>query len=291
MTISIGHSKGFQNAVDLLTVRRDGTERYVGASAKTPWQRLYGGQIIGQAIMAAANSLSDRWRPSALHLNFLQPGSPKEDVTYQVTPLKKGKTLSVIRVDATQLRGLIATATVSFHTGDGGGFDSQQLVPEMPSRIAMAKQDLLSFAPLAIQRYWLPDPPLELVPVSVDRYRTGKAQKADQSYWLRFKGEIDPEADVPAIHCALIAYASDMTLLDTALAAHGQTIFSDSISGSSLDHAMWFHRAIRTGEWYLYIQDAPSAANGRAFTRGRFYTEAGTLVCSVSQEGIIRPRS
>lgn len=283
------HSNADRALSDLLRLQPDAEGRLIGRSATTSWQRLYGGQLLGQAIVAAAHRVEPIKRVHSLHASFLRPGSPVEDVLYATELLKDGRSLSVIRVDASQSGRLITTATVSFHIDEEAAFEHSVGMPDMAGPEEIDAPDLLTFAPLPIQRYWQQQPSLEIVPVEVSRYRTGQGQGDTQAYWVRTTGDADPTKDNNGTaQAALLAYLSDMTLLDTALAPHGPTLFSDAISGASLDHAMWFHRPVDASAWHLYVQNAPIAARARGFTQGRFFSQDGQLVCSVAQEGIIR---
>ncbi len=143
-------------------------------------------------------------------------------------------------------------------------------------------------APENVQKYWLRERPIELRPTNVEHFITRKTLEPVQHVWIRATGKL-PEN--PAIQQSVLAYASDMTLLDTSLFAHGRAIFDPKLQVASLDHAMWFHRSLNMEEWHLYSQDSPSTSGARGFTRGNIYSSDGVLVASTCQEGLIRPRS
>ena len=159
--------------------------------------------------------------------------------------------------------------------------------PENLPDEAEMKNSVLPRMPDPVRAYFERERPIELRPVEFERYLTGKPMDARFHVWIRATGRLP---DDPAFHQCVLAYASDFTLLDTSLVAHGRTVFERSIQAASLDHALWFHRPFRTDEWLLYVQDSPSASGARGFARGLIYTRAGSLIASVAQEGLIRNR-
>ena len=162
--------------------------------------------------------------------------------------------------------------------------------PEIPSELPderMLKERLLPEMPGPIRDYFEQERPIELRHADPMRYVDGKPRGLGQNVWLRATGPLPDDA---AVHQCVLAYASDMTLLDSSLAPHGSSVFSSEIQAASLDHSLWFHRPFRADQWLLYVQDTPFAGGARALTRGRIYTEAGELVASVAQEGLIRRR-
>ena len=148
-------------------------------------------------------------------------------------------------------------------------------------------QTILKRAPEAVRRYWERPRPIEFRPISFDHYLTTDKLEPVQRVWVRCPGEI---GDDRALNAAVLAYLSDMTLLDTSLFAHGLSVFDKRIQAASLDHAMWFHRPVRVSDWLLYAQDSPSSSGARGLTRGSLYSADGVLTASVAQEGLIRPR-
>jgi len=156
----------------------------------------------------------------------------------------------------------------------------------LPSE-AEFKKRITPLMPEAVRRYYERERPIELRPVEYNRYGGEKLAGDRFHVWVRATGRLPDE---PAIHQCVLAYASDMTLLDAALIAHGRSVLSDDIMAASLDHAMWFHRPFRADEWLLYAQDSPSLAGSRGFARGLIFASDGTLVASVAQEGLLRQR-
>ncbi len=259
-----------------------------GRSPQVGWQRVFGGQVIGQALVAACRTVEDR-QPHSLHAYFLLPGDPKVPIIYEVERLRDGRSFTTRRVKAIQHGRAIFAMSVSFHR-DEPGFEHQIAMPvvpgpeELPSE-AEVKAGILPRMPDPVRAYYERERPIELRPVEYERYAARTPMKPAFNVWIRATGRLP---DDPAIHQAVLAYASDMTLLDSALVAHGRTVFDRSIQGASLDHALWFHRPFRADEWLLYAQDRPSASGARGFSRGSIFTRDGVLVASVAQEGLIR---
>ena len=181
--------------------------------------------------------------------------------------------------------------SVSFHN-DEDGLDHQMAMPDVPHpdqlpSDAEIRREILPQLPEAVRRYYERERPIELRPVDFGRY-SGKKQENNQfNIWMRTTA---PLPDDPAIHRCALAYASDMTILDTALLPHQRSIFDRDIMGASLDHAVWFHRPFRADQWLLYTQDSPNSHGSRGFGRGLIFAADGTLVASVAQEGLMRPK-
>jgi acyl-CoA thioesterase-2 len=180
---------------------------------------------------------------------------------------------------------------VSFHA-DEPGLDHQTPAPDVPKPAALptdaeVKERILPQMPEPVRRYYERERPIELRPVEFGRYLGQKSEDGRFNVWIRTTGRLP---DDPAIHRCILAYASDMMLLDTALIPHGRSIFDQTIMGASLDHAMWFHRPFRADDWLLYSQDSPNLQGARGFARGLIYTADGILVASVAQEGLLRVR-
>jgi acyl-CoA thioesterase-2 len=261
-----------------------------GQSPQTGWQRVFGGQVVGQALVAATRTVDGR-PPHSLHGYFMRPGDPAAPIIYEVERIRDGRSFVTRRVVAIQHGQAIFSMSASFHL-DEVGYEHQIDMPEVPRpdelpSEKLLKEQLMPTMPQAIRSYFERERPIELRHVDPMRYVDGRPRPPVQSVWIRTTG---PLPDDPAIHQCVLAYASDMTLLDAALVAHGSSVFSGEIQAASLDHAMWFHRAFRADQWLLYTQDSPFAGGARGFTRGRIYTEQGQLIASVAQEGLIRRR-
>jgi acyl-CoA thioesterase-2 len=261
---------------------------YRGRSPQVGWQRVFGGQVVGQALIAAARTVEGR-SVHSLHGYFMRPGDPSVPILYQVERMRDGNTFSTRRVDAIQHGKAIFTMAASFQIEEPG-FDHQVVMPKVPPpedlpSEAELKQLYLHRASEGVRTYWERPRPIEIRPVDLRHYVSRDRLDPSQFVWVRATGTVPEDAN---IHRAVLAYASDMTLLDTALFAHGRVLFDQDLQVASLDHALWFHRPFRADEWLLFAQDSPSASGARGFTRGSLFSRDGRLVASVAQEGLIR---
>ncbi len=262
-----------------------------GRSPQVGWQRVFGGQVIGQALVAACRTVDGR-PPHSLHAYFLLAGDPKIPIIYDVERVRDGKSFTTRRVKAIQHGEPIFIMSVSFHR-DEGGLTHQAKMPDVPSpdelpSEAEIRERVMPLMPEPVRRYYERERPIELRPVEYGRYLGKKIEDGRFHVWIRATGKLPDE---PAIHQCVLAYASDMTLLDTALVPHGRSLFEKEFMGASLDHALWLHRPFRADDWLLYAQDSPSSHGARGFCRGSIFTRDGVLVASVSQEGLMRQRA
>jgi acyl-CoA thioesterase II len=248
--------------------------------------------VIGQALVAACRTLDVAERPPhSLHAYFLLAGDPKVPIIYEVDRIRDGKSFTTRRVIAIQHGHAIFSMAVSFHT-DEGGLSHQAKMPDVPQPDALpgereVRERLMPRMPEPVRRYYERERPIELRPVEYERYFGKPIPDGRFHVWFRTTG---PLPDDPAIHRCVLAYASDLTLLDSALAPHGRTVFEKEIMAASLDHALWFHRPCRADDWLLYAQDSPNLSGARGFSRGLIFARDGTLVASVAQEGLLRER-
>ena len=261
-----------------------------GRSPQAGWQRVFGGQVIGQALVAASRTVEGR-SPHSLHGYFLLPGDPKVPIIYDVERIRDGRSFTTRRVKAIQHGQPIFTLSASFHV-DEPGLSHQIAMPDVPKPDQLPtesdiRERVMPLMPDPVRAYFERERPIELRPVEFKRYMTRDGLEPYFNVWIRATGTLP---DDPAIHQAVLAYASDMTLLDSTLVAHGRTVFEREIQAASLDHALWFHRPFRADEWLLYAQDSPFAGGARGFARGSIFTSDGVLVASVAQEGLIRHR-
>jgi acyl-CoA thioesterase-2 len=283
-------SAAVQDLLAILDLEPLEVNLFRGRSPKATWQRVFGGQVVGQALVAATRTVEGR-SPHSLHAYFLLPGDPKIPIIYDVDRIRDGKSFTTRRVVAIQHGHPIFSMSASFHA-DEPGFDHQAKMPDVPKpeelpSEAEIRQRALPGMPEPMRRYFERERPIELRPVEFERYLGKKFADGRFHVWIR---ATDALPDDPAIHQCVLAYASDMTLLDSALIPHGRTIFEKEIMAASLDHALWFHRPFRADDWLLYAQDSPSAQGARGFARGLIFTRDGTLVASVAQEGLVRER-
>jgi acyl-CoA thioesterase II len=260
-----------------------------GRSPQIGWQRVYGGQVLAQALTAAVRTVEPERTAHSLHAYFLLPGDPKVPIVYEVERTRDGGSFTTRRVKGIQHGRAMFAMSISFQKPEDG-FDHQSSMPDVPppedlpsERDLAAK--LMKVLPENMRAYWERDRPIEMRPVDLARYFERQERTATQHIWMRATSRLP---DDPALHQCVLAYASDFTLLDTALIAHGKLMFDPDVQLASLDHALWFHRPFRADEWLLYVQDSPSASGARGFCRGSIYRRDGTLVASVTQEGLMR---
>jgi acyl-CoA thioesterase-2 len=286
-------ASAIQDVIDILNLETLELNLFRGRSPQSRWQRVFGGQVIGQALVAACRTVDNvaMRPPHSLHAYFLLGGDPKVPIIYEVDRIRDGRSFTTRRVVAIQHGHAIFSMSVSFHA-DEEGLAHQFKMPEVPKPDALPseaeiRERVLPLMPEPVRRYYERERPIELRPVEYRRYLGEKVEDSCFHVWIRATGRLPDE---PAIHQCVLAYASDMTLLDAALMAHGRTVFNDDIMAASLDHALWFHRQFRADEWLLYAQDSPNLAGSRGFSRGSIFSADGMLVASVAQEGLVRLR-
>ena len=263
-----------------------------GRSPQVGWQRVFGGQVIGQALMAAQRTIETGRSVHSLHAYFMRPGDPSVPIIYQVERIRDGSSFNTRRVVAIQHGKAIFALSCSFQIEEPG-FDHQVPMPDVQAPETLLgeqqiKDQYLAHAPSAVRKYWERERPIEIRPVSLKHYFSNEKLEPRQDVWVRATG---PVPDDRLYQAAVLAYLSDMTLLDTSLYAHGTSIFDQSLQVASLDHSMWFHRPDKLDDWLLYTQDSPSASGARGLTRGSLFTRSGVLIASVAQEGLIRKKA
>lgn len=282
-----------QDLVTILDLEPLDLNLFRGRSPQVGWQRVFGGQVIGQALVAACRTVEDvaSRPPHSLHAYFLLPGDPKVPIIYDVDRIREGKSFTTRQVVARQHGHAIFSMGVSFHAAEPG-FSHQAAMPKVPApddlpSEAEIKERVLPMMPATVRAYFERERPIELRPVEFDRYLGKKYPDGRFNVWIRTTHSLPDE---PAIHQCVLAYASDLMLLDAALIPHGRSVMEKSIMAASLDHALWFHRPFRADQWLLYAQDSPSGSGALGFSRGLIFTPDGTLVASVAQEGLLRER-
>ena len=283
-------STAVQTMLDVLNIEQLEVNLFRGRSPQDRWQRVFGGQVIGQALVAACRTVEGR-SPHSMHAYFLIGGDPKVPIIYEVDRIRDGKSFTTRRVVAIQHGQAIFTLMVSFHN-DEAGLEHQAEMPNVPPpedlpNEAEIKATILPNMPEAVQRYYKSERPIELRPVEYGRYLGQKSESGKFNVWIKATGKLP---DDPAIHQCVLAYASDMSLLNTALVPHGRSLFEKDFMGASLDHALWLHRPFRADDWLLYAQESPSMIGSRGFARGLIFRRDGALVASVAQEGLVRIR-
>ena len=278
--------------IDLLALERRGTDAFRGRSQDLGWGRIFGGQVLGQALSAAAQTVPSDRHVHSLHAYFLRLGDLSIPIEYEVDRIRDGGSFTTRRVVARQPSGAIFTMAASFQLEELG-LEHQDEMPDAPppESLPTERERMASFVAL------LPD----YVRTTFDAERPFEIRTADpvedlfhpapraprRLMWMR---AVAPLPDDPALHRYLLAYLSDYALMATALAPHGLTWLEPSLQLASIDHAMWFHRPLRVDEWLLHVVDSPNASGARGFARGRIFTRDGRLVASTAQEGLMRRR-
>ena len=276
--------------VDLLDLAPVGDDHFQGDSEDLGFPNVFGGQVLGQALMAASRTVEDRLCHS-LHAYFLRPGNHSMPIDYEVQRVRDGGSFSVRRVIARQGGKEILTGSMSFQVAEQG-LEHQLKMPAAPDPDTVTSEQewgrlLAPQVAESMRESMTRERPIEIRPVDpVNPLKPEKRPPHKQS-WFRAQGTLP---DDPVLHRCLLTYASDFQFLGTSLNPHGVTFMSKNMQVASLDHAIWFHRDFRMDEWLLYDKDSPSASAGRGFNRGNFFNQSGSLVASTTQEALIRQR-
>ena len=247
--------------------------------------------MAAQALVAAVRTVdTEDSDVHSLHAYFLRPGDVRVPIIYEVDRTRDGRSFSTRRVVAIQHGKAIFTLSASFHRREQG-YEHQAPMPDVPDPESLptwneSMAPLLDKAPEGLRKWILRDRPFDMRYVGEPDWIDRRALDPWRMIWIRADGEL---VDDPMVHEVLVAYASDMMLLDTALRPHAVSVADHGGMLASLDHAMWFHREFRADEWLLYAMESPSASGARGFATGRFFTRDGRLAVSVAQEGLIRP--
>ncbi len=274
----------------ILDLERLEINLFRGRSGTPGGGRVFGGQVVAQALVAAQRTVESARLAHSLHGYFLLGGDPNAPIIFEVDRIRDGGSFTTRRVVAIQHGKAIFSMSVSFQQHEEG-LMHQATMPQVPApedlpSDAAWREKLLARFPQAAARDWMALRPLEVKPIGIDpSFLAGKASLERPGIWVRTR---DALPDGIAIHQAVLAYASDLSLLQAALIPHGRSVFDRDMQVASLDHALWFHRPFRADEWLLYVQDSPSAQGARGFCRGELYSRDGVLVASAAQEGLMR---
>ncbi|NJC68450.1 acyl-CoA thioesterase II [Planosporangium thailandense] len=285
----IAGQKAVDELLELLDLRKLGDTTFEGVSPKVGLQRVFGGQVAGQALVAAGRTVDPERHVHSLHGYFVRPGDPTVPIRYEVENIRDGSSFSVRRSVALQHDQPIFFMSASFQL-EQEGLDHQGRFPldvPQPEDVPTMAERL---APYPERRsIW------ELIPRPIDVRYVGepgwvppgdRPSEPHQRVWMRFDGKLP---DDPLLHACALTYASDLTLLDSVLSMHGAVWGPGGFEGASLDHALWLHRAFRADEWFLYDCWSPSASGARGLASGRMFTVDGRHVASAVQEGLLRP--
>ncbi len=280
-----------QNLVDLLDVEEIDTDLYRGKRGNDGFGRVFGGQVIAQALQAAQRSTDDPKQAHSLHAYFMRPGAEEHPIIYRVLRDFDGKSFATRRVIAMQKGQPILSMTCSLQVPEGG-LAHQDAMPDVPMPEDLASDRDLRLAmidkiPERFRANFMRPRMVDIRPVSPRSWFNPVKQEPKQNSWFRVVAPVD---DDPALHRAILAYASDMSLLGTATLAHGVNWMTHKLQTASLDHTVWIHEPFRADEWLLYACDSPWAGHARGFNRGKIYSRDGRLVASCAQEGLIRLR-
>lgn len=278
--------------IELLDLETIEDNLFRGQSRDLGGKSVFGGQVLGQALVAAARTVSDA-EPHSLHAYFLRPGDMHSPIVYEVDRVRDGRSFSARRVQAIQFGAVIFSMIASFQTPEQG-MEHQFPMPDAPPPESLAFQRDLRRQWIAESRVPLSDRvcaallrelAIEFKPVDPWNPLDPDVREPRQMIWFRAAGTLP---DDPMLHRCVLAYASDFNLLSTALLPHGRSWFDPGMVVASLDHALWFHRPLRADDWLLYVMDSPSAQGARGLSRGLIYQRDGTLVASVAQESLMR---
>lgn len=278
--------------VELLTLEQIELNLFRGQSQNLGWGTVYGGQVLGQALSAAVQTVPSERHVHSLHGYFLRPGAVDRPIVYEVDRIRDGRSFTTRRVVAIQKGRAIFNLSASFQI-DEEGFEHQDPMPAAPDPLSVATQQELAATyadklPEFIRPQALADRPFELRPVEgPSNPLAPEAREPERMFWFKATGVLP---DDPALHRYLLAYASDFAFLTTAMLPHAVSWLTPGMQVASLDHAMWFHRPVRVDEWLLHVVDSPKAHGARGLVRGRIFTQDGRLVASTAQEGLIRRR-
>jgi acyl-CoA thioesterase-2 len=272
--------------VDLLDLEQLEVNIFRGSSPDEDRQRVFGGQVAGQALVAAGRTVPTDRHVHSLHAYFLRPGDPAVPIVYEVDRIRDGRSFTTRRVVAVQHGKAIFNLSASFQI-DEAGMDHQEAMPEAPDPESLPTMlERVEAAGITADGFWSRPRPIDVRYVEVPPWLAEQGgPQSEHMVWMRTDGELP---DDPLLHVCAVTYASDLTLLDSVLMAHGLSWQSSGVRGASLDHAMWFHRPFRADEWLLYVQSSPSSAGARGLAHGQLWTRDGRHVVSVVQEGLLR---
>jgi acyl-CoA thioesterase II len=283
--------RALDDLIDILELEQLEVNLFRGISPDEDRQRVFGGQVAGQALVAAGRTV-DQGLVHSLHAYFLRPGDPRIPIVYDVDRIRDGRSFTTRRVVAIQHGRAIFNLSASFQVEEEGP-EHQYTMPDAPDpeTLPTIRERLEPYAdrfPDAFLDYIRRDRPIDTRSAQLPRWLDPEpgVREPEQLVWFRADGVLP---DDPLLHACVVAYASDLTLLDTAVMAHARSWDDDRFMIASLDHAMWFHRPLRADQWLLYHQRSPSAHGARGLAEGYIYRQDGALAVTVIQEGLIRP--
>ncbi len=279
-----------KNLLESFAVEETDNDEFLAPTVPENRQRVFGGLVVAQACISAMLTVSDKHLHS-LHSYFLLPGDPKEPIKYKVTRLRDGKSFSTRHCTAHQGSRTIFSMMCSFQREEGG-FAHETPMPDVPAPELIKFPEVISgLKPEmahALKTYLNGERPFEIKPVDLEGFlniRNSANNVGPECIWLRANGTLP---DNKNIHLALLAYLSDLTLINCALKQHSTSIFDRKLQVASLDHSIWFHKPTPIDGWLLYVQDSPWAGGARGLSRGQIFSQDGCLIATTAQEGLIR---
>lgn len=284
-------SKELNELLTLLHLEQLEQGLFRGQSEHLGLPQVYGGQVIGQSLSAAKETVDEQRQVHSFHSYFLRPGDPQKPIIYDVENLRDGRSFSTRRVKAVQYGRPIFYLTASYQAEEPG-LSHQSTMPDVPPPESLQSEQALVHAiadklPKQAVETFGSQRPIEVRPVTAVNPLAPKPEAPKQYLWIKANGAMP---DDPRIHQYVLAYASDWGFLVTALHPHGVTLMTPGMKVATIDHSMWFHRPFRMDEWLLYAIDSPSASGSRGLVRGEIYNQRGELVASAVQEGLMRQR-
>jgi acyl-CoA thioesterase-2 len=284
-------NKALRSLLDLIDLEPLEHDIYRGLNRDIGAGRVFGGQVLAQALVAAQRTIDEPRVAHSLHGYFILPGDLARPIVYFVDRLRDGKSFTTRRVTAIQHGRAIFNLSASFQVVESG-IEHQSAAPDVPGPDGLPSEldrlrAMADRIPDALRPVLTQDRPIDFRPVEEIDPIEPRPRPAVRHLWFRAQGQL---ADDTLVHQAVLAYASDYGLLATALQPHGLSVRSPGLQVASLDHALWLHAPFRVDDWLLYAIDSPAAAGARAFARGSIFTREGRLVASVAQEGLTRRR-
>ncbi|MBW1214013.1 acyl-CoA thioesterase II [Pantoea allii] len=284
-------SQALENLLTLIHLEKIEEGLFRGQSEDLGLRQVFGGQVVGQALFAAKQTVPDDRIIHSFHSYFLRPGDSQKPIIYDVESLRDGKSFSARRVSAIQNGQPIFYMTASFQAPESG-FEHQKPMPQvkgpdnLPNEQQMA-QKMAHMLPEKLREKFIAERPLEIRPVQIHNPLRGHVDKPQRQVWIRANGTLPDDL---RIHQYLLGYASDLNFLPVALQPHGKGFLEADMQVATIDHSMWFHRSLNFNDWLLYSVESTSASGARGFVRGEFYNRQGELVASTVQEGVMRQR-
>lgn len=282
-------SQALSNLLALLNLEKIEEGLFRGQSEDLGLRQVFGGQVVGQALYAAKETVPVERFVHSFHSYFLRPGDSRRPIIYDVETLRDGNSFSARQVAAIQNGKPIFYMTASFQAAESG-FEHQKMMPHAPQPDGLTSEtDIVrtfeNFLPPQVREKFLCEKPLEIRPVEFHNPLKGHRAEPTRKVWLRANGKM---VDDLRVHQYLLGYASDFNFLPTALQPHGIGFLEPGMPVATIDHSMWFHRPFNMNDWLLYSVESTSASSARGFVRGEFYTQDGVLVASTAQEGVMR---